>query len=142
MIKIVDLAWLGGLLEGEGCFSLHLKKYPIIIINMTAEDTIDKVAAMWNRKVYHRRNQWRTQVTGAYAISWMMTLYPFLGKCRQDSIINIIKFWKKYPYSYASKGLCSMSTCHSDRIVHAFGLCSLCYSKKQRKKSKLLKKVG
>ena len=142
MIRRDDIIWLAGLLEGEGCFHLIKGKYPIITVNMTAEDTINKVSDMWDRRVIHRGNIWITQVCGAHAVAWMMTLFPFLGRCRKDTIISIIKFWKEYPYSRASKGMRNMSKCHPDRIVYAFDMCKPCYARQWWKEKKLLKKVG
>ena len=143
MARTIDIAWLGGLLEGEGYFSLVQGKYPSIGINMTAEDTIIKVADMWNKRVYHRGNQWRTVIAGAYAIQWMFMLYPFLGECRQKSIREIVKFWKEYSYAHASPGIRIMSTCHPNRKVQSLGLCNPCYKRQYREeKKKLLRKVG
>ena len=146
MIETRDIIWLGGLLEGEGWFILHKKKYPAIGVNMTAEDTIVKVSAMWDTRIYREGNQWRTLITGAYAIQWMFMLYPFLGKCRQKSIREIVKFWKEYSYARTSNGMRTMATCHPHRIVVGHGLCSPCYMKwyhKNRGRGKqLLEKVG
>ena len=142
MARTKDIIWLGGLLEGEGYFGLQDKKYPIISVNMTAEDTINKVSDMWNRRVLHHGNIWRTQICGPYAIQWMMTLFPFLGRCRKDVIIDIVKFWKEYSYSRASKGMRNMAKCHPDRIVYALDMCKPCYARQWEEKKQLLEKVG
>ena len=142
MINTIDMAWLGGLLEGEGWFILKEEKYPTIGINMTAEDTINKVSDMWDRRVYHRRNQWSTVISGAYAIQWMFMLYPFLGECRQKRIREIVKFWREHTYSHASPGIHGMATCHPDRKVHSLGLCRPCYNAQRYIKRRLLRKVG
>ncbi|KKK68941.1 hypothetical protein LCGC14_2197880 [marine sediment metagenome] len=97
-IKMKDVAWLGGLLEGEACFRLAQGKYPTISIGMTAEESIIKVADMWGTRIHRHRNAWVTQVHGAYAIQWMLTLYSFLNKNRRGIIVEAVKFWQKYPY--------------------------------------------
>ncbi|KKM86268.1 hypothetical protein LCGC14_1280670 [marine sediment metagenome] len=144
MVKLKDIAWLGGLLEGEGCFGFSEKKYPNISVGMTAEDTITKVADMWDVRIHKSRNCWKTQINGAYAISWMMTLYPFLGRCRKDTITEIIKFWRNFSHIRAHNGLQRtyiMATCHPDRVSVGFGLCSSCYMKEYRKRKRLLKVI-
>ena len=45
-IKVKDIAWLGGLLEEEGWFGLHLGHYPSISLGMTDEDTVVKAATL------------------------------------------------------------------------------------------------
>ena len=145
MVKRDDIIWLAGLLEGEGWFSISQKKYPLIGIFMTNEDVIVKVAELWdkniNRGVGSSKNGWRTQINGPYAIAWMMTLYPFLSKCRRKRIVEIIEFWKETVYLRAPNGMQSMATCHPDRVIGGHGLCRSCYQKEWREKQ-LLRKVG
>ena len=146
MVEIIEIAWLGGLLEGEGYFGLSRKKYPRIGIEMTNEDTIIKVAAMWDSRVTRRRNTrrntWITQVNGFKAVKWMMLLLPFLSKCRRSAIADVIKVWKEITYVNVD-GIRRMAKCHPDSVAIAFGLCSYCYGRERRKKDKqLLRKVG
>ena len=148
MIKTTDIAWLGGLLEGEGSFYLRSGKYPNIKVGMTDEDTIIKVAAMWKTRVCHHGNIYKADVNGIAAIQWMMTLFPFLNRNRRSNIIKIIKFWREYVYNKAYKGLNIQAVCHPDE--QAVGsdanlsdlLCIVCYKRRQRYKRKLLRKVG
>ena len=146
MIKVRDIIWLGGLLEGEGWFVIKKEKYPTVGVSMTAEDTIVKVSDMWDTRIYHRGNQWRTQVNGARAVGWMLTLYPLLGRCRQKRIIEIIRLWQKHNHTRAPRGMWSMAKCHPDRKVAAFDLCMSCYMeqyhKKHSRKKQLLEKAG
>ncbi len=97
-IDLNKIAWLGGLLEAEGFFGLNDGKYPMISLLMTDKDVVEKVAAIWDTRVCHRKNLWTTTVWGIKAVSFMMTLYPFLGRCRKDTITEIIRFWKNYNY--------------------------------------------
>ena len=142
MINTIDIAWLAGLWEGEGCFCLNKKKYPQMILGMCDEDVVTKAANMMGRRVYHNRNMYYAQVSGACAIEWMMILLPFLGKRRREVIASIIKGWKEYScLRRALKGIRSMATCHPDKLLVAFGLCRNCYTRQYREK-KLLKKAG
>jgi len=141
MAKRDDIIWLSGLLEGEGCFSLKKGKYPMVSLDMTDEDIVVRAAALMKTRVTHRRNVWSFHVHGSYAIQWMMTLLPLLGIRRSEMVVSVIKFWKERTYGKSSNGIRAMATCHPDRIVMGFGLCSVCYQKQYREK-KLLKKVG
>ncbi len=142
MIKTTEIAWLGGLLEGEGCFGIRKKKYLFIRLKMTDKDTVVKVAAIWKSGVWKYKNTWLTDVNGIRAVEWMMTLYPYLNRNRRNTIIKVVKFWRGHAYTRASKGMHTMATCHPDRKVIASGLCSPCYEKKRWKAKKLLKKAG
>ncbi len=142
MIKTIDIAWLGGLIEGEGCFYLSKGKYPLIVLGMTDGDVVTKVAAMWGTNVHRHRSMYTTQVNGARAISWMMTLYPLLHERRKEKVTKIVKFWKEHTYSQGSDGIQRAATCHPDRLIYAFGLCRFCYKKQYYRKKQLLKKVG
>ncbi len=139
MIKTVDIAWLAGLLEGDGYFG-QVRKCPIIKLAMTAEDTVTRVASMWGSVVNHRRNIWETTISGARSVSIMMTLYTFLGKRRREMVASIILPWRER-YSRAPNGFRAMATCHPDRPVEGYGLCSYCYHHERYiEKKKLLRK--
>ncbi len=142
MFKMKEIAWLGGLLEGEGCFLLSSKWHPSIRLKMTDEDTVVKVATMWNTRVYHRGNAWITHVNGTCAIEWMMTLYLFLSRYRKDRVIKVIWYWRDNPTRSLIRRW-ERPTCHPDRPIHALGLCQSCYSRQNyEKKQKQLQKVG
>ena len=142
MFKMKEIAWLGGLLEGEGCFLLSSKRQPSIRLKMTDEDTVVKVADMWNTRVYHRGNAWTTDVNGACAIEWMLTLYLFLSRYRKDRVIEVIRYWK----DNSSRQLIrhwERAKCHPDRPIHALGLCQSCYNRQNyEKKQRQLQRVG
>ncbi|KKL70718.1 hypothetical protein LCGC14_2102090 [marine sediment metagenome] len=144
MIKLTEIAWLAGLLEGEGYFALYKKKYPVIRVTMTDEDTIIKAANIWkaNTEVYHYKNLWRTEITGALAIQWMMTLFPYLGERRREAVTEVVKFWRAYSHMRSCNGLQIRASCHPDRPASSFGLCRSCYQREWREKRKLLRGTG
>ncbi len=142
MIKTVDVAWLAGLLEGDGYFG-QVRKCPIIKLALTAEDTVIRVASMWGSVVNHRGNMWETTISGARSVAIMMTLYTLLGKHRRSKVSGIINRWRDRGYTRAPNGFRAMATCHPDRPVEGYGLCSYCYHhKKYVEKKRLLRKVG
>lgn len=101
-----EIAWLAGLLEGEGSFWMltsHVAgkqyRYPKVVVNMTDRDIIERVAAMFETSIYtmpiqrnypERKQQWRAQISGARAAEWMRRLYPWLGERRRAKIDEVL----------------------------------------------------
>jgi hypothetical protein len=92
-----DLAWLAGLLEGEGCFSTTRADghaYPVISLKMVSPDVVERAARQLNTTNVHqvvpRNASWnitvRAAVTGAAAALWMQRLRPLMGSRRQGAI--------------------------------------------------------
>src|SRR5205823_376469 len=80
-----DIAWLAGLLEGEGTFSINgiaENRYPRISVDMCSEPVIRRAAGILGslsvRPREPRDERWRvtyfTAVTGARASEWMRRL--------------------------------------------------------------------
>lgn len=120
-----DLAWLGGLLEGEASFMMR-KGSPKIALQMTDLDVMQKVARILDVKVgdYSRKPKgketylpvWHLAVHGIKAIGWMLTLYQFFGDRRQAKIREVVSSWRDHPASpRSSRGMKLMSVCHPDR---------------------------
>lgn len=103
-----ELAWLAGLLEGEGSFAVirnHVRgrtyEYPQIVVTMTDQDVIERVAHLFGNSVYHlgvpkshdnraRLPQYRAQVSGASAAAWMRRLLPLMGARRGRRIQEVL----------------------------------------------------
>jgi transcriptional regulator with PAS, ATPase and Fis domain len=102
-----DLAWLAGLLEGEGSFlkgppsSPHL---PVIQLHMIDEDVVDRVAKLFGRASYYREDKrrvtrgWRpayqVQVKGRKAVELMKMLRPLMGRRRREQIDTALASYK------------------------------------------------
>lgn len=100
------MAWLAGLLEGEGSFYMltsHVGgkpyRYPKIVVNMTDQDVIEHVARILGGSVYtmpkakkfpDRKQQWRAQASGSNAATWMRRLRPMMSARRQAKIEEIL----------------------------------------------------
>jgi len=96
----IDIAWLAGLLEGEGSFAFS--KGPAIQVLMTDEDIISKARSLMSPTAkigIETRENCKTRyyfsVSGSLAIQWMMTIYPFMGRRRREKIREIILKWKQ-----------------------------------------------
>lgn len=103
MVSTIDIAWLAGIVEGEGCLALHAGKYPFLKIAMTDKDVIERTGKILKTHVrsYPKSTLKRgkkvphvTYVSGPTAISWIMTLYPLLGERRKAKAREMIYTWK------------------------------------------------
>lgn len=141
MINTLDIAWLGGLLEGEGSFMMGKSNDPRIQMQMTDRDTMERAASILGVPVssYVRKPKGKASylpvyglgVTGHRSIAWMMTLYKFLGNRRQAKIREILEKWKTTRIVIRGR----MATCHPDRKHCADGLCRMCWMREYRKRT-------
>lgn len=102
MIRSVDIAWLAGLLEGEGSFRMSERSIAIPV-TMTDRDIVERAATLLGGRVYKvaesrserpRKQPWRAQVKGPRAAGWMMTLYSFLGIRRREQVRRGLAAWR------------------------------------------------
>lgn len=144
-MKTIEIAWLAGLLEGEASFMLK-KGNSIIQIQMTDRDVMERIAALLGTKVgdYARKPKGKASylpvywiaVHGTRAISWMMTLYSFMGERRRAKILEIINHWKASKRApRASRGTRLMAVCHPDKPRTANLLCRTCWMREYRKRT-------
>lgn len=105
MINREEIAWLAGLIEGEGCFSLRKDKgvnYLTFSISMTDKDVIESAASVFpvgTLGLSHIKQNaklgkpplhiWRVQSQKeVYAL--MIAIYPWLGESRKSKIRELI----------------------------------------------------
>lgn len=140
-INTLDIAWLGGLLEGEGCFQDE-RGSPSITLATTDRDVMLRAARLMGveaqatympgRKATYRPVH-SCKAHGTRAIAWMMTLFPFFGERRQERVRGIIERWKASDRApRAPRGQRFMATCHPDRVRTGRGLCQACYMREWR----------
>jgi hypothetical protein len=94
-MKELDVAWLAGILEGEGCF--HFNRTPKITVAMTDEDVIAKVASLFGKGYRHRKSRkegnkdvYTTEVFSVTAIEIMNKILPYMGIRRTEKIKEVI----------------------------------------------------
>lgn len=95
-VSDMEVAWLAGLLEGEGSFMAgppSSPKLPVVVLSMTDEDVVARVAALWGIRyltVRPRRHHWAVaymvQLRGANAVAWMQAMRPLLGGRRRAQV--------------------------------------------------------
>lgn len=137
--SVCDIAWLAGLLEGEGCFLLTgpNKTSPRISLNMTDKDIVERVAALTGVKSIHIRerrsknpnhkDQWCLCIGGNRAIGVMQTIYTFMGTRRKAKIRDVIAVWKANPYKRRMGKQVILACSHTDRKPYAHDMCHACY---------------
>lgn len=110
-MRDIDLGWVAGLLEGEGCFSpvKRTRKsgekylYLRIQINMTDEDVIRRLhevvgaGNVTGPRLYKNpdwKPRWEWTLLGDKAEALMKEVYPYLGERRREQIDFVLqKVW-------------------------------------------------
>lgn len=100
-LEQIDIAWLAGLLEGEGYFCIlspHGVPTPRIVLSMTDKDVVEHVAGFFQRKVNGRplpsgKIDYKTSVTGPDALTLMRKLLPWMHGRRSRKIREILEFF-------------------------------------------------
>ena len=113
MLSSINIAWLAGLLEGEGSFYASKRSTtPVIFLGMTDRDVVARAHALLGaaatvstihqhkRLAHHgaRKPMYRFEINGGAAASWMMTLYPFLGERRRARVQALLQRWRTAPF--------------------------------------------
>jgi hypothetical protein len=91
-----DLAWLVGILEGEGNFSPNKKPQPPrVTVRMTDKDVIEKVAKLFgNKKIYedrkykdHHKQAYQTYMAKPIELRvFLPIILPYMSERRQEQI--------------------------------------------------------
>ena len=121
VLSEIEIAWLAGLLEGEGNFGLDTrsaKRYnvstappsPFLRISMTDQDIIERVSKLVNKKCFSAT---RLTATGkrvhivhigdrATLAMLLPRLFPYFGKRRQESVQKCLDALAEWEIWYAA----------------------------------------
>jgi hypothetical protein len=94
LMKDIDVAWLAGLLEGEGCFTFNSS--PFIALQMTDLDVMEKATKLMGCKLRpsklkeNRKQVYRTSLHAAKALELMRLILPFMGLRRSEKIREVM----------------------------------------------------
>jgi hypothetical protein len=158
MIRPIDIAWLAGLLEGEGCFFQNKSgTAPQISLAMIDKDTIKRASFIfglggWCRRmtpdssdiIGTRKNKYVFTIGGNEAIQWMMTLYSLMGERRKSKIKSILDSWKSNSRSLGMAGYCLRGHERSKDNLRLNGACIKCeriYNERKRTERSNLKLI-
>ena len=155
MVTTKEIAWLAGIIEGEGCISLHPARgprFPTLHVTMADRDVIERVTTLLRlatgrtysrevgepikidrrrRKPTHR-DLYTTRIYGNRVVQWLMTIYPLLGVRRRTKAAEVIRTWYRAPYS----ALRRRPHCHPFRVHKSSDLCAVCYERQLRARRK------
>jgi hypothetical protein len=116
MVQPTDIAWLAGLLEGEGCFDAGLTGANSISVrlSMTDEDIVVRAAALLKSATgvklrgltTNGKTVFTTQIYGRHAAEWMMTVYGYMGQRRRARIRECLEQWKAQRQAYGDRTHC------------------------------------
>jgi len=100
-----ELAWLAGILEGEGSFILSTSRwqgrkyrYARIALTMTDQDVVEKARVISGAdcKLFeptlkaNRKQQYRLWIDGKNAVRLMNLLHPYMGNRRKAQIDEVL----------------------------------------------------
>ena len=145
-IATQEIAWLAGLLEGEGSFLYTGGNNCQIKVSMTDRDVVAHAAALFGKNVYGpysskgrlgKKPCYATYAISNYAAGWMMTLFSFMGQRRQEKIKAVLQLWRRARrYNPGGSALC-----HPTRPYSAKGYCKSCYSREYQRALRTGRKV-
>ena len=101
LYKETDLAWAAGLIEGEGCFTLHSKKHPYFLLDMTDKDVLEKFQSIFpfvtlRGPYYHKdrpqyKPRWRIDAFGPKCRHIILQTYKYYGIRRRTCIDQLLE---------------------------------------------------
>ena len=97
-LDISTTAWLAGLLEGEGTFTLYKAKQPRVGLEMTDKDVVTKYADLLGVKVSHKpsknplhKDSYQTWVLKSQVIADLLhQILPYMGERRSIKIRELL----------------------------------------------------
>ena len=97
-MKQLDLHWLAGLLEGEGCFSLNSANGPYVKLAMTDREPVERAALLMGsesyvaaRKTLAGKPVYITELSGAKRVRELISkLHPLMSPRRRKQIEGVI----------------------------------------------------
>ena len=101
-MRSVDIHWIAGFIEGEGCFCNREKGRGGAQI-VTVQKDVEPVLKLYDlvggslRRIVKKNGKmyWKHSLCGADAIGLMMTLYVLMSKRRQATIQHELARWNQ-----------------------------------------------
>ena len=132
-VLALDVAWVAGLMEGEGSFYVSSTGQPKLSIMMSDKDVLERLAELFGttaRGPYgpygrSKKQVWQVTLCNTKAASWMMTIYALMGERRKEKIKEVLDVWKRQQMVRPGRS----PSCHPERDYEAKGKCKPCYMK-------------
>lgn len=106
MIQTIDIGWVAGFLEGEGCFqsrkSSKNARDPFVSAVQKESEPLMKLQVLFGGKIKYlgpcksnpKRNIFEWSLHNRKAICIMMTIFSLMSSRRKKKIANIINLWR------------------------------------------------
>lgn len=102
-----QVTWAAGLIEGEGCFTLHSKNHPYFLLDMCDKDVLERFKEVFpytnlrgpyfHKKRPENKPRYRVDAFGPKAYAIMVAVYPFLHSRRKAKIEELLVLYKQFP---------------------------------------------
>jgi len=99
-LKLTDLSWAGGLLDGEGCF--RASTTPTISVESTSKNTVERLYELFEgtcsaekRRTASGRQVFRWRVYGKNAVKVCESVLPYLVEKQKQAELLILFY--RYP---------------------------------------------
>lgn len=99
-----EIAWAAGLLEGEGCFYLRRGTLPIVAVQMTDLDVLQRLHGVFNAgyinvtktaKVHYKPTWVWSVSTGKDSVRIMRAILPWMAERRTTKIQEILAVYEE-----------------------------------------------
>ena len=130
MISALQIGWLAGIIEGEGCIVIPNKpgKSLQVAIGMNDKDVVNQVAKLfgsnlrgpYKKKVVRHKPSWAVSAQGKRAAGILMTVYALMGKRRKAAIRKGLSLWKKQSMPNKDKTSCPRGHPYSGKNLYIY----------------------
>lgn len=110
MANVEEIAWLAGLIEGDGSLQLHnngakpYNRLPLISVAMLDKDVIERVAKILKCNIGEYLTPKKDKImftarTGKRSIvePLIISIYPYMGFRRKEQIHKMLNWYKEHP---------------------------------------------
>jgi hypothetical protein len=101
LLKLTDIYWLAGIIEGEGYFGIRHTKYPYIQVRMTDLDVIERVNEFFKAKIWTSpptdvdyKTSYCVRSSHKTSVALIMTIYILLGTRRKKQAKCVLNMWR------------------------------------------------
>lgn len=133
-----DVAWIAGIVEGEGSLGVYPDKRDgskrfVLTVTMTDKDIIDRLSRLTGMGSLHSRTRklgkkrQYTWTVGAMddVYSLVVAILPWLGQRRTEQATNLIREREAYTARPSGKKSCNQPDCERPHKAH--GMCGMHY---------------
>lgn len=144
----IDIAWMAGIIEGEGCIRTRRGLNPSVVVEMTDKDIIDRLHFINNggsvserkKKQDHHKQSWSWSLCSRQEVArLLLAIYPLMGQRKQHQISECTDAFLKPRNPGKKKSLRPCGTVAAARRHYTYGekpceKCRIAVNQSKRKK--------